>query len=639
MKKIRTKSFFLLKKILAIVTVTAVAFSLNAPLAFAGDADVSSTDRSLNQSSNQVSESVSDSINNTSEQAIDSDCNNIDEGKTVREEAVSGKADQQESVQDETVQNELSSEQKKTAEEAYEKQDPEFFRYYTIDEDGEIKESTDHAYDLSISSSVKSISDASISSVNSATLPKEYLSSNGYVTEKCLDVSHHQDDVNWSKVKKAGINNVILRCGYRVYGSTAAMYEDTKFSKNIIEAHAAGLKIGIYFFSQAITTKEAKEEAEKTLSIINGYRKRISLPVAFDFEYTEGRLNHSTFSNSTRKAKQTDICETYCDAIKAGGYTPMIYASKTVFDNDLDKAALEKKYKIWMAHYTFGSATTYKGQMYMWQYSSTGKVNGISGNVDMNYLFSRSYQLVTDSKGKRCKNPANGEYAKSQWVTINGKYYYAGSDGYCCKGFKTISGKKYYFNSDCSARTNSWLTSGGEKYYCGAKGLVYTGLKKAGSYYYYFSSSGVMQKFSKKKIDGKTYRLRSDGVAYRYKCKASSKQTLFSSASAKSASKGTLKKGGTTYLVRTKSGWGQTKKGYWVKISALKVTYAYPYEKANYKVKTTDVLNIRKGPSSSIFEKTGSYKKGKTVKIVQKKGSWGKVADGKWICLTYTKKV
>lgn len=138
----------------------------------------------------------------------------------------------------------------------------------------------------------------------------------------------------------------------------------------------------MYIYSQAITTKEAEDEATYIINLINKYKDKITLPVVFDFEFG-GRLNASV-AKKLGKTKTTDICEAFCDKVKAAGYVPMVYANYDMLTNYLDKETLHKKYKIWLAHYT--DKTSYTG-MDWWQYTSSGKVKGISGNVDMNHVY------------------------------------------------------------------------------------------------------------------------------------------------------------------------------------------------------------------------------------------------------------
>ncbi len=190
-----------------------------------------------------------------------------------------------------------------------------------------------------------------------------------------IDVSAYQGSIDWNKVKNSGISFVIIRCGFRGY-TQGGLILDSKYESYIKGATAAGLKVGIYFFSQAKTEAEAVEEASLCVSLAKGYK--ISYPIFIDSEYSNGR--HDGRADGLTKAQRTAVCKAFCETIKSSGYTPGIYASKSWFYNQLDVNSLNQ-YKIWMAHYC--SQTDYKYKYDLWQHSSKGSVPGISGNVDL----------------------------------------------------------------------------------------------------------------------------------------------------------------------------------------------------------------------------------------------------------------
>lgn len=203
-----------------------------------------------------------------------------------------------------------------------------------------------------------------------------------------IDVSHHQKDIDWQKVKADGVQYAIIRCGYR--GSSGSLNTDKYFEKNIEGAYAAGIPIGIYFYSIAITEAEAKAEANYCINLLKEYKNMISLPVAIDYEDRTSRMVDADLS----KAKAAKICEKFCETVKAEGYTPMVYSYLSYFKNYLDGEYLSKKYKIWYAQYstrvgdTNNKYETYiDGDYEYWQYSSKGKVDGITGNVDCNFWY------------------------------------------------------------------------------------------------------------------------------------------------------------------------------------------------------------------------------------------------------------
>lgn len=209
-----------------------------------------------------------------------------------------------------------------------------------------------------------------------------------------IDVSYVQKTVDWAKVKAAGIKGAIIRCGYRGYGS-GKLCQDDMFMTHIKGAHAAGLKVGVYFFTEGINASEGKEEATYTLNLVKKAGIPLSYPIAIDTEH----INASGVrANNLSKAKRTEVIKAFCEEIKKQGYEPMIYASLNWFENNLDMSKLP--YKVWCAQYY--SKCQYKGEYIMWQYTSEGKVNGISGVVDMNHCY-------IEAKEYTVKDPAPAE--------------------------------------------------------------------------------------------------------------------------------------------------------------------------------------------------------------------------------------
>lgn len=193
-----------------------------------------------------------------------------------------------------------------------------------------------------------------------------------------IDVSEHQGDIDWNAVKNAGIEFAIIRVGYRTYGG-GEITLDTTFEQNLRNADAAGIKTGVYFFSQAIDPEEAIEEADAVIDAIRPYN--ITYPVIFDWELIVG---DSARTDAMTVDNLADACISFCERVKSAGYTPMIYQNKntTMFKLDLPKL---KDYDFWLAEY--GDKPTYYYDYQMWQYSSKGKVPGINGEVDMNISF------------------------------------------------------------------------------------------------------------------------------------------------------------------------------------------------------------------------------------------------------------
>ena len=191
-----------------------------------------------------------------------------------------------------------------------------------------------------------------------------------------IDVSKWNGTIDWTAVKNSGVNYAIIRCGYRG-SSTGALIQDPKFKANIQGASAAGIKVGVYFFTQAVNEVEAVEEASMVLNLIKGHK--LSYPVFIDVESSGGR------ADGLDKNTRTAAVNAFCKTIQNGGYTAGIYANKTWFESKMNTSALSG-YKIWLAQYA--AAPSYKATRYdLWQYTSKGKVSGIKGNVDLNLSY------------------------------------------------------------------------------------------------------------------------------------------------------------------------------------------------------------------------------------------------------------
>ncbi len=194
-----------------------------------------------------------------------------------------------------------------------------------------------------------------------------------------IDVSEHQGVIDWAAVAADGVEFAMIRCGWRGYGSTAGLNEDKYFRANIEGALAAGLDVGVYFFSQALTEAEAREEAAYTLELIAGYD--LTFPVVFDWEQVAVRGSRTL---SPDWAAVTDCTEVFCDAVAAAGYTPMTYYNMSMAYLRLDMSRLQK-YHGWLAWYH--EVPEYRYEYRMWQYGALTTIAGINGLCDVNLLF------------------------------------------------------------------------------------------------------------------------------------------------------------------------------------------------------------------------------------------------------------
>lgn len=207
----------------------------------------------------------------------------------------------------------------------------------------------------------------------------------GYLTytagsyERGIDVSSYQGKVNWKKVAASGVTFAIIRVGGRGYGTkTGNLYEDKLAQDNYKAAKKAGLKIGAYFFSQAITPEEAVEEAEYLLE--KTAKWELDMPLVYDWEYISDTARTANVDRQTL----TDCMIAFCERIKAAGKTPMIYFNPTQAQRMFHIEQVTD-YDFWLAMYT--DWMTFPYQFHMWQYTSEGSVPGVSGKVDINLLF------------------------------------------------------------------------------------------------------------------------------------------------------------------------------------------------------------------------------------------------------------
>lgn len=206
-----------------------------------------------------------------------------------------------------------------------------------------------------------------------------YTGDERYSLRKGVDVSQHQGDIDWEKVKADGYDFAFVRMIYRGYGASGSLNLDNRYYENIVGAQAAGLDVGVYVFSQAVNEEEAIEEAQLVIDNLQGLD--LQLPVVFDPELIredEARTDHVTGEQFTKNTLA------FCEKIKEAGYDPMIYSNMYWEAFLFDLRQLEK-YPVWYADYEKIPQTPY--QFSFWQYSESGSVNGIDGAVDLDVWF------------------------------------------------------------------------------------------------------------------------------------------------------------------------------------------------------------------------------------------------------------
>lgn len=205
-----------------------------------------------------------------------------------------------------------------------------------------------------------------------------YTENNKIISKFGIDVSAHDGEIDWATVKSAGVEFAFIRVGYRGYDQGKIVF-DTYYERNVQGALENGIDIGLYFYSQAITPEEALEEAEALLSAIGD--AEITYPIVYDWEF----VTTDTARTDDISAKMLTECSiAFCERIKQAGYIPMIYQNKNTSLLNLHLSKLTD-YDFWLAEYN--STATYYYNYQIWQYSATGTVPGIKGEVDMNICF------------------------------------------------------------------------------------------------------------------------------------------------------------------------------------------------------------------------------------------------------------
>lgn len=200
-----------------------------------------------------------------------------------------------------------------------------------------------------------------------------------YSALRGIDVSEHQGEIDWQAVRADGVDFAILRAGYRGY-SQGQLFEDAYFRANLEGARSAGLKLGVYFFSQAVSVEEAQEEADFLLGLLEGVA--LDLPVFYDWEQVAGV--GETRTDEFDSGVLTDGCLAFCEAVRNAGYEPGVYFYRSLayYDYELDRLS---DLIFWVG--APGEAPDFYYAHTIWQYSFTGEVQGIGQPTDLNLWF------------------------------------------------------------------------------------------------------------------------------------------------------------------------------------------------------------------------------------------------------------
>mgnify|MGYP000165754377 CR=1 FL=1 len=312
------------------------------------------------------------------------------------------------------------------------------------------------------------------------------------VLARGIDVSRWQGEINWSQVAADDVSFVML--GTRSKGAV-----DPYFHRNIQQASAVGVKVGVYIYSLATTVEMAEAEADFVLDLIHDYP--VSYPVAFDMEdSTQGNLS---------KEELAAIANAFCKKISDSGYYPIIYANENWLKNKLDMSLMD--HPVWVARYS--ARPSYQNPV-MWQATSTGSVKGINGNVDIDFQFKDfSGQIPANTwrtiNGKRYYY-SNYTKQKNAWAQDGSDWYYMDSEGLASTGWITVSGSRYYLDETTGKMQTGWRQDQGKWYYLGSSGAVKKGWIEDNGAWYYTDSNGIMQT-GWLDADGRRYYMESSG--------------------------------------------------------------------------------------------------------------------------------
>ena len=390
----------------------------------------------------------------------------------------------------------------------------------------------------------------------------------GYL--KGIDVSYWQGNIDWAKVKNAGVDFAIIRCGY---GSNTTSRDDSKFAANVRGCVQNGIPYGVYLYSYANTVSEANSEANHALRLLKANNCKLQYPIYYDLEDTQV----SKASNATIVA----MANVFCSKLSSNGYASGVYANLNWWNN---KLSAFNGYDKWVAQWA--SKCTYGKNYSIWQCSSEASVSGISGRVDANLLM--------------CTRATMDYFMNIKYIPP------------VTYSLKNIDGKLYAIGSNGDVVKNRFF--------------------KIGSYTYAFGPDGAMVAGQSYWIGNAGYILDSQGRAYINKSKTKRKAPYY--AKAGSGKKGTLKKGRSFYVLRTSGKWSQMANGYWIKTSLTKKTVVYPNispsVKVSYKAKLKKKTVSRSGPSNG-YIKCKTFKKNRKVTVIGTYGSWSKISSGQWL--------
>ena len=302
------------------------------------------------------------------------------------------------------------------------------------------------------------------------------------VTAQGIDVSEHQGRIDWDAVKASGIDFAILRVGFGAPSFGGRV--DYQFNRNISECERLGIPYGVYVYSYAFDNQQAADEASMVIDCLSGHNPR--LPVYYDLE-------DKTILADGRQSGIASRAQTFCNKISSAGYKPGIYANLNWFNNILtDPVFKSGSWDHWIAQYN--SQCHYTGSYSFWQYTSRGKVSGISGNVDMNYAYVDVSLYYWQLKEGTWHYATSDGKAYTGWLRQGGAWYWLDPDagGAMATGLHECNGSMYWFDAS-GAMATGWVLDGGTWYYATGSGALARGPVSVGGVPYCFDArTGAM---------------------------------------------------------------------------------------------------------------------------------------------------
>lgn len=302
------------------------------------------------------------------------------------------------------------------------------------------------------------------------------------VTAQGIDVSEHQGRIDWDAVKASGIDFAILRVGFGAPSFGGRV--DYQFNRNISECERLAIPYGVYVYSYAFDNQQAADEASMVIDCLSGHNPR--LPVYYDLE-------DKTIIADGRQSGIASRAQTFCNKISSAGYKPGIYANLNWFNNILtDPVFKSGSWDHWIAQYN--SQCHYTASYSFWQYTSRGKVSGISGNVDMNYAYVDVSLYYWQLKEGTWYYATSDGKAYTGWLRQGGAWYWLDPDagGVMATGLYECNGSMYWFNAS-GAMATGWVLDGGTWYYATGSGALARGPVSVGGVPYCFDArTGAM---------------------------------------------------------------------------------------------------------------------------------------------------